>query len=99
MNDMTHPRAKFRAMTEGTQEDWDIIAAEQKAFAPDNGARILDHLKLLAGDYGGFPVDRLPHCLQTAQRATRDGSDEDSVTHGLLPAIAAPPAALTTPPQ
>ncbi len=84
MNDMTHPRAKFRAMTEGTQEDWDIIAAEQKEFAPDNGARILEHLKLLAGDYGGFPVDRLTHCLQTATRALRDDRDEEYVVMALL---------------
>lgn len=84
MNDMTHPRAKFRAMIEGTQEDWDIIAAEQKEFAPNNGARILEHLKLLAGDYGGFPVDRLTHCLQTATRAHRDGRDEEYVVMALL---------------
>ncbi|WP_033073492.1 HD domain-containing protein [Sphingopyxis sp. MWB1] len=84
MNDMSHPRAKFRAMTEGTQQDWDIIAAEQRQFAPDNGARILAHLKLLAGDYGGFPVDRLTHCLQTATRAHRDGRDEEYVVMALL---------------
>jgi len=84
MNDRTHPRAKFRAMTEGTQEDWNIIAAEQKVFAPNNGARILAHLTLLAGDYGGFPVDRLTHCLQTATRAHRDGRDEEYVVMALL---------------
>lgn len=84
MNDMTHPRAKFRAMEEGTQEDWDIIAAEQKVFAPQNGKRILEHLNLLAGDYGGFPVDRLTHCLQTATRAYRDGRDEEYVVMALL---------------
>jgi len=84
MNDMAHPRAKFRAMEQGTQADWDIIAAEQKVFAPQNGKRILEHLKLLAGDYGGFPVDRLTHCLQTATRAHRDGRDEEYVVMALL---------------
>ncbi|MDZ3832683.1 MAG: HD domain-containing protein [Sphingopyxis sp.] len=84
MNDMSHPRARFRAMAEGTQQDWDIISAEQKRFAPDNGARILAHLKLLAGDYGGFPIDRLTHCLQTATRAHRDGRDEEYVVMALL---------------
>ncbi|MBA4747894.1 MAG: HD domain-containing protein [Sphingopyxis sp.] len=84
MNDMTHPRAKFRAMTEGTQEDWAIIAAEQMQFAPQNGKRIIEHLKLLSGDYGGFPVDRLTHCLQTATRAHRDGRDEEYVVMALL---------------
>lgn len=84
MNDMTHPRARFRAMAESTQDDWDIIAAEQKLFAPQNGRRILDHLNLLAGDYGGFPVDRLTHCRQTATRAYRDGRDEEYVVMALL---------------
>lgn len=84
MNEMTHDHATFRSMIDGTQEDWDIIAREQKAFAPNNGKRILDHLKLLGGDYGGFPVDRLEHCLQTATRAQRDGRDEEYVVMALL---------------
>ena len=84
MTDMTHDHASFRSMIDGTQEDWDIIAREQKEFAPQNGKRILDHLKLLGGDYGGFPVDRLEHCLQTATRAHRDGRDEEYVVMALL---------------
>lgn len=77
-------RAKFRAMSESTQADWNIIAAEQKDFSSGNAARILQHLHLLAGDYGGFPVDRLTHCLQTATRAYRDGRDEEYVVMALL---------------
>lgn len=77
-------RATFRAMSESTQADWDIIAAEQKEFSGGNAARILQHLNLLAGDYGGFPVDRLTHCLQTATRAHRDGRDEEYVVMALL---------------
>jgi len=30
---------------------------------------VLDHLRLLDGDYGGFPIDRLQDSLQTATRA------------------------------
>lgn len=77
-------RATFRAMSESTQADWNIIAAEQKLFSSGNAARILQHLSLLAGDYGGFPVDRLTHCLQTATRAYRDGRDEEYVVMALL---------------
>ena len=77
-------RAKFRAMTEGTQEDWMTIASHFMPFAANGGARILDHLRLLEGDYGGFPVDRLEHCLQTATRAYRDGRDEEYVVCALL---------------
>lgn len=79
-----HPRAKFRAMTEGTQEDWMIIASEFAPFAASGGKRVLDHLRLLEGDCGGFPVDRLTHCLQTATRAHRDGRDEEYVVCALL---------------
>src|SRR3546814_4045480 len=50
LNEMTHDHAKFRSMIDGTQQDWDIIAREQKEFAPNNGKRILDHLKLLGGE-------------------------------------------------
>ena len=77
-------RAKFTAMTEGTAEDWAIIAGEYIPFAAQGGQRILDHLKLLAGDSGGFPVDRLTHSLQTATRAHRDGRDEEYVVCALL---------------
>jgi predicted HD phosphohydrolase len=78
------PRAKFRAMTEGTQEDWATIAGHFVPFAADVATRVLDHLKLLDGDYGGFPVDRLTHSLQTATRAYRDGRPETYVVMALL---------------
>ena len=82
--DVNAPRAKFKAMTEGTQEDWMVIASQFAPFAANGGARVLDHLRLLRGDYGGFPVDRLEHCLQTATRAQRDGRDEEYVVCALL---------------
>ena len=78
------PRAKFRAMTEGTQEDWLTIAGHFMPFASHVAERVLDHLRLLDGDYGGFPVDRLTHSLQTATRAYRDGRPETYVTMALL---------------
>ena len=46
--------------------------------------RILDHLRLLDGDFGGFPVHRLEHSLQTATRAHRDGRGEQYVVMALL---------------
>ena len=82
--DASGPRAKFTAMTEGTQEDWQTIGAQFLPFAASGGKRILDHLRLLDGDYGGFPVDRLEHSLQTASRAHRDGRDEEYVVCALL---------------
>jgi predicted HD phosphohydrolase len=77
-------RAKFREMKEGTEEDWAIIGGEYREFAKDLPDRVLDHLRLLDGDFGGFPVDRLEHSLQTATRAHRDGRGEQYVVMALL---------------
>lgn len=78
------PRAKFRAMTEGTQDDWATIATCAGAFNKGLADRVLTHLSLLDGDFGGFPVDRLTHSLQTATRAHRDWRDEEYVVCALL---------------
>lgn len=77
-------RAAFRDMQESTVEDWRIIAEEFKPYAAALPDRVLAHLRLLEGDCGGFPVDRLTHCLQTATRAWRDGRDEEYVVCALL---------------
>jgi len=45
---------------------------------------VIKHLQILEGDYGGFPVDRYTHSLQTATRALRDGRDEEYVVCALL---------------
>ena len=78
------PRARFTAMTEGTAEDWGIIASHLVPFAAKLPDRIIDHLMLLDGDYGGFPVDRLQHSLQCATRAHRDGRGDAYVVTALL---------------
>src|SRR3954453_11224630 len=86
---MTHAtqgaaRAKFHAMDEGTQEDWAIIAATAPEFYLGLPGRVLTHLKLLDGDFGGFAVDRLTHSLQSATRAERAGRDDKYVLCALL---------------
>jgi len=81
---MTEQQAQFKAMTDGTAEDWQIIAGHMLPFMGELPGRIITHLKLLDGDYGGYPVDRLEHCLQTATRAHRDGRDEEYVVCALL---------------
>ncbi|MDR3506286.1 MAG: HD domain-containing protein [Caulobacteraceae bacterium] len=78
------PHAQFHAMTEGTQEDWAIIAKASAEFSRALPDRLIEHLNLLKGDCGGFPVDRLEHSLQTATRAFRDGRDEEYVVCALL---------------
>jgi predicted HD phosphohydrolase len=84
MKDDAARRAQFRHMKDGTAEDWQIIIGEVRDFAADLPARILDHLRLLDGEYGGFPIDRLRHCLQTATLAHKDGRDEEYVVCALL---------------
>ena len=80
----TAPRATFRSMDEGTAEDWAVIAPQFFGYSAGLPDRVLDHLRLLDGDYGGFPVDRLQHSLQTATRAHRGGEAEDYVVMALL---------------
>ena len=84
MTDLNAPRADFHDMAQSTQADWAIIMDNAKDFAPQGGKRVLEHLKLLDGDFGGFAVDRLTHCRQTATRAHRDGRSEDYVVMALL---------------
>jgi predicted HD phosphohydrolase len=72
-------RATFKRMDECTKADWDIIVPEAIQYARALPERVLAHLKLLQGDYGGFPIDRYSHCLQTATLALRDGRDQEYV--------------------
>ena len=87
MSDTTtdaRPRAAFHAMTEGTKEDWDKIAVGAIELAAGLPDRVLAHLRLLGGDYGGFAVDRLEHSLQTATRAHRADRDDEYVFCALI---------------
>lgn len=76
--------ATFHHMRDGTADDWAAIAREFGPYARALPGRLLDHLNLLKGDCGGFPVDRLTHSLQTATLAHRDGRDEEYVVCALL---------------
>ena len=78
------PRAQFKHMEEGTAEDWKIIGQAFGGFAKELPDRVITHLQLLEGDCGGFPVDRLTHCLQTATLAHRDGQDEETIVVSLF---------------
>ena len=84
MSANVQPRASFTVMERSTAEDWVAIGTCFGPFAKHLPDRILDHLRLLAGDHGGFAVDRLTHSLQTASRAHRAGEDEEYVVCALL---------------
>ena len=79
-----HSRASFRSMEEASPEDWAIIGNHFMGYGKGLPDRLLSHLKLLDGDYGGFPVDRLEHSLQTATRAHQAGESEEYVVAALL---------------
>lgn len=77
-------RARFTRMEDSTAAEWRIIGAEFMQFAAGLPDRLIAHLRLLENDYGGFPVDRYTHCLQTATRALRAGCDDEYVACALL---------------
>lgn len=78
------PRPTFKSLSTSTAEDWSHICDEHRQFFAGLPDRILTHLRLLDSDYGGFPVDRLQHSLQTAELAAEDGRDEEYVVCALL---------------
>lgn len=84
MKDSNTARATFTTMERSTAEDWTVIGAGFVQFAQGLPDRVLAHLNLLDGDYGGFAVDRLQHSLLTATRAERAGEDEEYVVCALL---------------
>lgn len=77
-------RATFTHMQDSTQAEWQGIAGEFMQFSKALPDRVMAHLRLLDGDYGGFPVDRLTHSLQTATRALRANRDDQYVACALL---------------
>ena len=77
-------RASFNKMSDSTAQDWEIIMQEQMTFISHLPDRILAHMQLLNDDYGGFPVDRLQHSLQTAELAADNGEDDEYVVCALL---------------
>ncbi len=81
---LSEKRASFRRFDECTKEDMQIVREHMKVFTSELPDRVLEHLRLLKGDCGGFNVDRYEHSLQTATRAYRDGKDEEYVVCALL---------------
>lgn len=77
-------KASFTTMKESSKEDWEIIGLQFREYAKDLPKRIINHLKLLDGDFGGFPIDRLQHSLQTATFAYKARESEEYVVCALL---------------
>ncbi len=79
-----HFRASFTTFEESTAEDWAIIAPQLRITQGMVADRVIELMKALEFDHGGFPVNRLEHSLQTATRAERAGKDDEYVLCALL---------------
>ena len=80
----TNRKTSFKTFEESTAEDWALITPQTQVAQSYVPHRVLEQLGYLRNDYGGFPVDRLEHSLQTATRAQRDGRDDEYVLCALL---------------
>jgi len=74
----------FKNFQESTTSDWQLIARVHNKDKRNLVGKFVEQLKLLENDFGGFPVCRLEHCLQTATRAQRAGEDDEYVAVALL---------------
>lgn len=74
----------FRAMKDGTREDYLLLDESERAYARGLGDRVLESLARLDHSLEGYPLSRLGHSLQAATRASRDGADEELVAAALL---------------
>jgi predicted HD phosphohydrolase len=74
----------FRAMKDGTREDYLLLDESERKFAAALPARVLGALRALDHSLEGYPVTRLGHSLQAATRAERDGADEELVLAALV---------------
>ncbi len=77
-------KVEWTAMEDGTKESWELLCRKEEEFNADYVDRVLDHLKLLDVDWGGYRVNRYVHSLQSATRAERDGADEDVIIAALF---------------
>ncbi|HUN76968.1 MAG TPA: HD domain-containing protein [Steroidobacteraceae bacterium] len=84
---MTEPSKRivsFRAMKDGTCEDYLLLDQSERDYAVGLADRLLAAVRKLDHSLEGYPVSRLTHCLQTATRAAADGADEELVVAALL---------------
>jgi predicted HD phosphohydrolase len=77
-------RVSFRAMKDGTREDYLLLDEAERAYAAGLADRVLEQLAKLDHTLEGYPLTRLGHSLQTASRALRAGADEELTVAALL---------------
>jgi predicted HD phosphohydrolase len=80
----TMDNATFKTMQDSTAEDWRLVVDGGVAFRKAFPDRVMEQMRRLGDDSGGFAVDRLEHSVQTATRAHQAGRDEEYVVCALL---------------
>jgi predicted HD phosphohydrolase len=76
--------ATFSRLEDSTAADFDRLQKFDHQQAVGLPERVLEHLTLLDGDAGGWPVNRFVHSLQSATLALRDGRDDEYIVCALL---------------
>jgi predicted HD phosphohydrolase len=74
----------FRAMAEGSADDYLLLDRYERVHAGHLPDRLLDTLDRLTGSLGGYQITRLEHSLQSATRARLAGADVNWVVAALL---------------
>lgn len=74
----------FRAMADGTADDYRLLDRLEREHASGLADRVLATLDRLTDSLGGYQVTRLEHSLQSATRARLAGADTDWVVAALV---------------
>ena len=77
-------RVSFRQMSQGTKEDYDLLANDPEPYGDDLATRLLKELEAACDVESRHLISRLGHSLQTATRALRDDADEEMIVVALL---------------
>lgn len=81
---ITMATTSFKALSDGSKEDWQVLTREHQSVVADLPERILEHMRLLDDNCGALAVNRLQHSLQTAELAAAASEDDEYVVCTLL---------------
>lgn len=74
----------FAHMTDGTAEEYALLADQEKEYTKTLPDRLLTALTALENSFSGYRVSRLEHSLQSATHAFDAGEPEEMVVAALL---------------
>ena len=74
----------FTRREDGSREGYLLLERLEREHAPGTADRVLEQLLRLKNSFSGNKIDRLPHSLQVATLAHRDGAGEETVVAALL---------------